>query len=107
MGTLPLIHSPRLPILHTGTLIDSFLSGHDKLSVLTDEQKNFVKSMKVLLKAKLAPPIKAPKGFRRKLYSLVTNFYFEVTITCLIVLNIIFMAMEYYNQVPFLLKRTP
>ena len=85
--------------LFVGTLIDSFLDSTNTMSVLTDEQRNFVKSMRVLLKAKLPPAHKKPApGCRRRVYTLVTNVYFDLTITFLIVLNIIFMAMEYYDQ---------
>ena len=85
--------------LFVATLLDAFLRNSNSVAVLTDEERAFVRAMRVLLKSMLPPAAKAPNSrYLKFIYTIVRSFAFEVAINVLIVVNIIFMALEYYNQ---------
>ena len=46
----------------------------------------------------LIPPIENYPKWRRKLYQICVHRYFDITITIVISLNVVFMATEHYNM---------
>ena len=85
--------------LFIGTLLDAFMENSGSFSLLTDEQKAFVRAMRLLLKTRLPAAAYAPKSrLRRPLYRLVHSVAFETFISLCIIANIAFLSMEYYDQ---------
>ena len=85
--------------LFVGTLIDAFMENSGSVTLLTDRQRAFVRAMRVMLKAKLPQVVQPPRGrLRRALFTLVQSVAFEAAMMVLIILNIIFFSLEYYNQ---------
>eukprot|EP00997_Jenningsia_sp_PLL12_P005531 NODE_214_length_2144_cov_113.600000_g183_i0.p1 GENE.NODE_214_length_2144_cov_113.600000_g183_i0~~NODE_214_length_2144_cov_113.600000_g183_i0.p1 ORF type:complete len:701 (-),score=216.14 NODE_214_length_2144_cov_113.600000_g183_i0:42-2048(-) len=87
--------------LFTGLLIDEFSQQHGSAGMMTDQQRQWVKAMRMTLCTKLPPPRRPPPAAsqaRRGLWKLAMSQPLEYFITGCIVLNILFMACEHYQQ---------
>eukprot|EP00818_Percolomonas_sp_WS_P004657 CAMPEP_0117436504 /NCGR_PEP_ID=MMETSP0759-20121206/1040_1 /TAXON_ID=63605 /ORGANISM="Percolomonas cosmopolitus, Strain WS" /LENGTH=1762 /DNA_ID=CAMNT_0005228103 /DNA_START=105 /DNA_END=5393 /DNA_ORIENTATION=- len=92
--------------LFVGVVLSSFnrIKEEEEGSLmLTEQQRDWVATQRLFLKLKLTKKMMAPKNFLRKpLYSLVTSTKFEYFISAIIVINIIFMAIEHDHMSPTL-----
>ena len=92
--------------LIVGVIIESFQTlsknsgGETSIEVLmTDDQKNYVKTMRTLFSTK--PKKAAPRpynAFQSKVYDVVTKPAFELFVFGLICLNMVALGCEHYNQ---------
>eukprot|EP00818_Percolomonas_sp_WS_P004549 CAMPEP_0117439440 /NCGR_PEP_ID=MMETSP0759-20121206/2566_1 /TAXON_ID=63605 /ORGANISM="Percolomonas cosmopolitus, Strain WS" /LENGTH=1994 /DNA_ID=CAMNT_0005231155 /DNA_START=388 /DNA_END=6369 /DNA_ORIENTATION=- len=85
--------------LFVGVVLSNFnriKEEEDGSLMLSEQQKDWVATQRLFMKLKLVKRLVPPKIFLRKLvFYLVTNTKFEYFITFLIVVNIVFMAIEH------------
>ena len=85
--------------LFAATLIDEFLNRKDDQSQLTEEQKKFLKNTRVMLAAKLPTVYARPNArWRCKIARVVDSPHFETFINIAILLNMLVMTLEHYQQ---------
>ncbi|CAK8685583.1 unnamed protein product [Clavelina lepadiformis] len=91
--------------LIVGVIIESFQKLRNKTEVsavealLTDNQKNFYKTMKTMLNRKPKKSIPKPENqWQLYAFDLVTNNRFELVIFFLIFMNMITLSMEHYEM---------
>ncbi|CAJ0941950.1 unnamed protein product [Ranitomeya imitator] len=85
--------------LFIGVIIDNFNQQKRKIRgqdiFMTEEQKKYYNAMKKLGSKKPQKPIPRPKGF---VFDIVTNQIFDITVMCLIFLNMVTMMIETDGQ---------
>uniref|UniRef100_A0A7S3D7M4 Uncharacterized protein n=2 Tax=Palpitomonas bilix TaxID=652834 RepID=A0A7S3D7M4_9EUKA len=78
--------------LFTGVVIDNYnriKETHDGAAFLTNEQKEWVNAMRLMLRSRPRPMLKTPKSaFRRFIFRIVTRPAFDYTILAMILLNV-------------------
>ena len=87
--------------LFVGVVVDEYQKYHEKFTAgcITDEQREWLEAMRVILNREILNKVQAPMGrWRRVVFKYVTTDTFEYAVTFLIGLNVLAMSLSFVGQ---------